>query len=411
MSASVIDCRTGENPPYGILEGAEETYARSGALCHQARKGGYIGSRSTYTWRASSLLDFDFDLSVSGIKVAVLSPATLRFVAACQEVFSRFLATVDVLCLRVRLLALLGKCLFRLSSRLMRVSEEWFRSLRLRGPFALVWAPANLSHNLYFPKINNFQTLKNVFDASHAILESAAETVAKAGAQKAPAFLLRRSISWHHRHKSQPIKPMRKNPADLAPNRVKRILAGIPPATDSANISPASTMKTFPKIEKLIADLNEEHQPLGPTEEILVHKMAENFWLSKRASHYLVIHTMYNEGGKEEGDEDQTKQISLYLRYYTTNDRAFNKNLFDLRKLQAARREQQAKSEIGFVSQNVEPPPAPVQNPVAPPPPTAGKPVPVTPIDQTRAAKQFVPDLDRINRAVKAHFGLLGIAG
>jgi hypothetical protein len=27
------------------------------ALCHKARKGGYIGSRSTYTWRASSLLD------------------------------------------------------------------------------------------------------------------------------------------------------------------------------------------------------------------------------------------------------------------------------------------------------------------------------------------------------------------
>ena len=27
------------------------------ALCHTARKGGYIGSRSTYTVRASSLLD------------------------------------------------------------------------------------------------------------------------------------------------------------------------------------------------------------------------------------------------------------------------------------------------------------------------------------------------------------------
>ncbi len=27
------------------------------ALCHAARKGRYNGSRSTYTWRASSLLD------------------------------------------------------------------------------------------------------------------------------------------------------------------------------------------------------------------------------------------------------------------------------------------------------------------------------------------------------------------
>ena len=153
-----------------------------------------------------------------------------------------------------------------------------------------------------------------------------------------------------------------------------------------------------------------EHQPQGPTEEILVFKMAENFVLNKRASHYLAVHTMYNEG-RDADDEDETKQISLYLRYYTTTDRAFNKNLFDLRKLQKERREQEAKSEIGSVSQNVEPPSAPAQNPVAPAPPTAEKPAPVVQIDKTPAAKEFVVDLDRINRAVKAHFGLLGIAG
>ena len=117
--------------------------------------------------------------------------------------------------------------------------------------------------------------------------------------------------------------------------------------------------------QALLADLMEEHQPQGPTEEILVFKMAENFLLNKRASHYLAIHTMYNEGGKDEGDEDQTKQVSLYLRYYTTTDRAFNRNLFDLRKLQKERREQEAKSEIGSVSQNVEPPSAPSKNPAA----------------------------------------------
>jgi len=163
--------------------------------------------------------------------------------------------------------------------------------------------------------------------------------------------------------------------------------------------------------QALLAALMEEHQPQGPTEEIFVFKMAENFYLNKRASHYLAIRTMYNEGGKDEGDEDQTKQVSLYLRYYTTTDRAFNKNLFDLRKLQKERREREANSKIGFVSQNVEPPPAPAQNPVAPAPPTAEKPASVVQIDKTPAAKEFVVDLDRINRAVKAHFGLLGIAG
>jgi len=164
------------------------------------------------------------------------------------------------------------------------------------------------------------------------------------------------------------------------------------------------------EVQALLAALMAEHQPQGPTEEIFVFKMAENFYLNKRASHYLAIHTMYNEG-RDADEEDEIKQISLYLRYYTTTDRAFNKNLFDLRKLQKERREQQAKAEIGSVSQNVEPPSAPSENPAAPAPPTAEKPAPVVQIDKTPAAKEFVVDLDRINRAVKAHFGLLGIAG
>jgi hypothetical protein len=36
------------------------------ALCHTVRKGGYIGSRSTYTWRASSLLDKNPFVSIRG---------------------------------------------------------------------------------------------------------------------------------------------------------------------------------------------------------------------------------------------------------------------------------------------------------------------------------------------------------
>ena len=161
--------------------------------------------------------------------------------------------------------------------------------------------------------------------------------------------------------------------------------------------------------QALLAELMAEHQPQGPTEEIIVFKMAENFFLNKRASHYLAIHTMYNEG-RDADEEDETKQIALYLRYYTTTDRAFNKNLFDLRKLQKERREQQAKSGIGSVSQNVEAPPAPAQNSVAAAPPTAEKPAPVAPIDQIPAAKEFVADLDRIIGPSKSISDRSGIA-
>src|SRR5690242_6558873 len=86
----------------------------------------------------------------------------------------------------------------------------------------------------------------------------------------------------------------------------------------------------------LLEDLMEEHQPQGPTEEILVYKMAEQFRLIKRASHRLSMKTDANPG------EYNAKLIDLFLRYYNTADRAFNRNLADLRKLQKERREQEA---------------------------------------------------------------------
>ena len=38
------------------------------------------------------------------------------------------------------------------------------------------------------------------------------------------------------------------------------------------------------EMENLLGDLNAEHQPHGPTEQILVFKMAEQFWLMKRSA-------------------------------------------------------------------------------------------------------------------------------
>ena len=94
----------------------------------------------------------------------------------------------------------------------------------------------------------------------------------------------------------------------------------------------------------LLADLREEHQPQGPTEDILVFKMAEHFWFSWRSSILLAEQLDFNDG------EDNKGQISLMLRYHTTADRGFIRSLNELRKLQKERRLE----EIGFVSQNTE---------------------------------------------------------
>jgi hypothetical protein len=71
------------------------------------------------------------------------------------------------------------------------------------------------------------------------------------------------------------------------------------------------------------------------TECILVEKLAQHFWLSQRAQRYADL-SMDNE-----------KQFSLFLRYQTTNDRAFHKCLDQLLKLRAEKR----KAENGFESQ------------------------------------------------------------
>jgi hypothetical protein len=129
--------------------------------------------------------------------------------------------------------------------------------------------------------------------------------------------------------------------------------------------------------ERLLADLMDEHQPQGATEQILVNKMAEQFWLQKRAAYYLAQHTDYNEGAKEESEEIiSMKQMALYLRYYTTAERAFNRNLHDLRRLQKDRRQHAPVTEIGSVPQNAQPPSAQPE----PPAPTLANHSPVEPI-------------------------------
>jgi hypothetical protein len=116
----------------------------------------------------------------------------------------------------------------------------------------------------------------------------------------------------------------------------------------------------------LLEDLREEHRPDGPTEDILVFKMAESVFFANRASVLLADKL-------DSFDHPESHPyISLMLRYHTTADRAFNRHLNDLRQLQKERRQEEAqaaaKDEIGFVSQSPEPDPAapPAEPPQSP---------------------------------------------
>jgi len=141
---------------------------------------------------------------------------------------------------------------------------------------------------------------------------------------------------------------------------------------------------------KLLQDLRDEFQPQTPAEDILVYKMAELFLMNKRAGYCLALETSRNQQAEDPETQDSTrKQVALYLRYYTSADRGFNKNLADLRKMQKERLRQagethqseeeersrqpetqqnaQTSPEIGFVSQNASkapaatPPAAPIE--------------------------------------------------
>jgi hypothetical protein len=98
------------------------------------------------------------------------------------------------------------------------------------------------------------------------------------------------------------------------------------------------------EFDHVLTGLRYEHQPATMTESILVEKMARSYWLSQRA---LKLQNSCLADDELTFDE-QHKQLSLYLRYQTTHDRAFQRSLTGLLKLRAERR----KAEIGFVSQN-----------------------------------------------------------
>jgi len=109
--------------------------------------------------------------------------------------------------------------------------------------------------------------------------------------------------------------------------------------TGAFTVLPSEDQDEF---DRLVGGLRAEHQPSTMTETILVEKMAQAHWLSQRAQRLQDIVM-----GDDLPEKEQDRQFALYLRYQTTNDRAFHRSLNGLLKLRAEKR----KAEIGFESQ------------------------------------------------------------
>ncbi|HEX3684841.1 MAG TPA: hypothetical protein VHU83_20050 [Bryobacteraceae bacterium] len=99
--------------------------------------------------------------------------------------------------------------------------------------------------------------------------------------------------------------------------------------------------------DHLLCGLRFEHQPATMTESILVEKMAQSYWLRKRAL-YLQDQCATDE---ELTLDEQQKQLSLFIRYQTTHDRTFHTALNSLLKLRAEQRKARLDEAIGFESQ------------------------------------------------------------
>ena len=96
------------------------------------------------------------------------------------------------------------------------------------------------------------------------------------------------------------------------------------------------------EFDDLLADLTTEHHPCGPTEALLVQQMAQHFWLSQRAMALQRIEI-------EIADHRVPKDLAVLIRYQTTNERAFHKDLATL----LALKKERAKQQIGSVPQTV----------------------------------------------------------
>jgi hypothetical protein len=94
--------------------------------------------------------------------------------------------------------------------------------------------------------------------------------------------------------------------------------------------------------ESLIKITWAEYQPQTPTEHRLVHSLIQHYWLTQRA--IRLQENLFETGDPAALDG---KQLSLFLRYQTTNERSYYKAERELKNL----RKERGQAEIGFESQ------------------------------------------------------------
>ncbi|MBV9266811.1 MAG: hypothetical protein JO061_11645 [Acidobacteriaceae bacterium] len=92
----------------------------------------------------------------------------------------------------------------------------------------------------------------------------------------------------------------------------------------------------------LLAGLRDEHKPSTPTEDALVERMAQHLWLANRAQYNFDL-----VGDFDYSVPDAVAALNLWMRYKTSNERAFHKCLAELLKLRGETR----KAENGFERQ------------------------------------------------------------
>ncbi len=91
--------------------------------------------------------------------------------------------------------------------------------------------------------------------------------------------------------------------------------------------------------DTLLLNLREEHRPTTATDSILLERLARHHWLSLRAQ--FLQSSLFFE---RHLTADEQKYLDLYLRYQSTNDRAFFRCLKELASLRAEKHNQR----IGF---------------------------------------------------------------
>ena len=85
----------------------------------------------------------------------------------------------------------------------------------------------------------------------------------------------------------------------------------------------------------LLDRLTAEHRPMTDTESLLVMKVAQSHWLIQRA-------LSFQSGAmNQETLKGMDKQLSLFMRYQSQQERVFNKSLAQLKELQKERRDKQ----------------------------------------------------------------------